>query len=865
MTKEDQRQRDREEEQDGEEEGEEELYGDEEEGEEEDEGNPSLLDPILEDHILSICTALGGPELDEVTGKESYALGDECLDCLKDLKRFLREDDQLPDKPLLRTLGNWKMVQTDLLPIFLLSAPCQSKEQGWLAGACVELLVPLTWPIDARIPHYVERRALLWKLKELFLGPGALPALFHILMKRLAIPARERTAREGALLRLTLTLLRNLLAIPDPLVSALDGASREVQERGRMQERLILSLSRTRILQLLLTMASSCRNMEIRSLKGLVLECCLLVIQSTDPRSLRSRVRASTVGKGRDNPEQALSQSERYKGVRAVMEEVEKEEGGVLGGFSAQVISTKMPRTTRHARFGGALEVALPDGRHLPLLQQARGNVSFDTQMHPRKKTLPVRTVTKSSLAIPPSRTLGAEASKCLMETLDGFLQSCFNEIIPLRLAELERETLELEDGLERDHLIWSSIVDLCLSYLLSKDPKDLSEGDLLNISSVMTKEAFRYVGKRMMISLDEKRLDELYSSVGAYRSMLLAICHLSDLPGSERCHQVAQNLQDKLFYEKTTLDFLKVLCDYPGFTDPRYLDRLFELVHISIHLLENYVHTKTEMYVRRSKKDDMIKERRARKKRKQLEEAQANGDEVIEEDHIAIDVDPDGDLETREEGDGEMEGGEKSQRRMIKEKKFDFEVFERSFGREGTVLLYCTFLQRYLTTPVGDRTRMHLTGQSILRVVGMFQRIYTTHKIRAVFWKVSILLLFQDILQRCDRPNLDGHSPEGQLVHFIRRCLRHFFILHRRYPLLLVEAMFPKLPGDVRSIQEAGRGPKEGPGEVGTSLGDISMREEEEEEEEGRSMTSMKEEGTYHGASMTEKEMFMTGTLNGM
>lgn len=125
--------------------------------------NPSLLDPLLQDHILSICTALGGLEVDESTGKESYALGDECLgkarvalalltlpwythllspallyfiDCLKDLKRFLREDDQIPDKPLLRTLGQWQVVQTDLLPIFLLNAPCQSKEQSWLAGAC---------------------------------------------------------------------------------------------------------------------------------------------------------------------------------------------------------------------------------------------------------------------------------------------------------------------------------------------------------------------------------------------------------------------------------------------------------------------------------------------------------------------------------------------------------------------------------------------------------------------------------------------------------------------------------------------------------------------------------------------------------
>lgn len=42
-------------------------------------------------------------------------------------------------------------------------------------------------------------------------------------------------------------------------------------------------------------------------------------------------------------------------------------------------------------------------------------------------------------------------------------------------MAELERDTLDLEEGLERDHFIWSCLVDHCLCYLLSKDADSMT------------------------------------------------------------------------------------------------------------------------------------------------------------------------------------------------------------------------------------------------------------------------------------------------------------------------------------------------------------------------------------------------------
>jgi len=49
------------------------------------------VSPLQRAHIYSLCTALGGASVEE-TGK--YALGDDALACLKDLRRWLKLYDE---------------------------------------------------------------------------------------------------------------------------------------------------------------------------------------------------------------------------------------------------------------------------------------------------------------------------------------------------------------------------------------------------------------------------------------------------------------------------------------------------------------------------------------------------------------------------------------------------------------------------------------------------------------------------------------------------------------------------------------------------------------------------------------------------
>ena len=58
------------------------------------------------------------------------------LDCLKDLKRFLRKDDEDEEKPVLRAIGQWQIFAKDLIPIFSLNWRGDTQDQEMICTAC---------------------------------------------------------------------------------------------------------------------------------------------------------------------------------------------------------------------------------------------------------------------------------------------------------------------------------------------------------------------------------------------------------------------------------------------------------------------------------------------------------------------------------------------------------------------------------------------------------------------------------------------------------------------------------------------------------------------------------------------------------
>lgn len=114
---------------------------------------------LYENHVLSVCNALGGYE------GNSYKAGDEATDCLRDLKRFLRLDEEQKDRSTHLLLGKWKFAKTDLIPLLISSA---NSEKFKLAMGCIEVLVPLTWPTERALSP--EENDIMMMYKSAFVN-----------------------------------------------------------------------------------------------------------------------------------------------------------------------------------------------------------------------------------------------------------------------------------------------------------------------------------------------------------------------------------------------------------------------------------------------------------------------------------------------------------------------------------------------------------------------------------------------------------------------------------------------------------------------------------------------------------------------
>ncbi|KAJ1916282.1 Topoisomerase 1-associated factor 1 [Tieghemiomyces parasiticus] len=256
-----------------------------------------LLDGF-QNQVFSVCSALGGLEqtdalvtaptsADHLTKGLEYVMGDECMSCLRDLKRYIREDDGDPARHVLRWLGDWSILQRDLLPILELNARTVIKafpvaaERGldiqeltgeplapWPAAFddplnrafqyCVtvlELVVVLTWYLDKadreQAPWF-DRTLRSYKL-AFASHPTALPTLVRLLRICLARTPAHRSPRERVIINGCLLAFRNLLEIPDPHASVT--SSGELFSHGQVQEVLIAKYQASGIYPLVLRLA----------------------------------------------------------------------------------------------------------------------------------------------------------------------------------------------------------------------------------------------------------------------------------------------------------------------------------------------------------------------------------------------------------------------------------------------------------------------------------------------------------------------------------------------------------------------------------------------------------------------------------
>ncbi|KAG0271557.1 Topoisomerase 1-associated factor 1 [Linnemannia exigua] len=806
------------------------------------------MDPDTESLLVSTCLALGGFEdlsenIDDVS--QVYVMGDECLECLKDIKKFIKYYEEAGDNAALTFLGKMNILEKDLIPIILLNSPADNSTKERLVLACIELMVPMTWIIDYEelkriataeeddsiVGNLYEKNEILRGYKKAFLQPGVLGAIFAILMRPLEVEYRVRTTRDTAIIRLGLSLFRNLVAIRDSETSLTGSMEQFIS--SIMQDQLLERFQQENIMALLVTLASSSMDAQLADWNSITMEIFYYIFTGVEPEELLPAVTSS--GSVRNSSLEELLQKE----------EREKQAQSTAG-------------RKRHDRFGTTGEARLTDGRRVVLHQKGALFSSIDKQLDSVKKAKAKTKRQKESDEF--TKTVSRSGAELLRNIALTILESCFNPLFSsisrdieqgrekikphhrgqyhvlmtflLRFRRLYVDNLikqprqDKKDIIEQD---MKRLVDMMKTFLRHEpqrlqelkaiaDAQDWEKLQQLSDSTLSTHQRTVYEDKKaeIMRTQEEKLLalevdylssvepwdfdlvaaavektivfqtirymreiawSALRKAMDCFQEMLVTLNGMYKSP-KEEYRDASDNVQNNLYYEEGTLElFLDLVKGYKS-QSPKYLMTLIRMNHSLLKTLETYSQEKSFMAIK--KKRNAMRKKKNKTVAPEKEGGKEDTTQTENQDGGIEGQEQTTDIFQEEESQPDNDQGSDEEELIgptYREHRFVFKDFEARYANERVLDTYCTYLENYA----------ELNETQLRYVASMFYRMAINCANMPVFYKASTLQLFHQIL---DSGLVD---PSGDLIRFIYHLLRQFFKKLKEYPLLIVDVFAPK------------------------------------------------------------------------
>jgi replication fork protection complex subunit Tof1/Swi1 len=238
------------------------------------------------------------------------------------------------------------------------------------------------------------------------------------------------------------------------------------------------------------------------------------------------------------------------------------------------------------------------------------------------------------------------------------------------------------------------------------------------------------------------------------FTQILLTVQEMAQSP-LEDDQEIADNIQNRIFYEETTHD--RILTITRGYTDQGfgYLDACTELSHVFLRMLERYSKENADLHVR--------SRRRARKKKRD-EQPSNEGD-----DH-------DEDQKSEDEDYAEAE-------RMSKERKFDFTRFAAKFCNQKCVDTFVSFTRFY----------NELNTEQLKRAHRYFYRIAFKQEMTVLLYRVDILNLFYRMIK--GPGGIESSKPIfREWEELVRQLVRRLLKKLDQRPALITELLFSKI-----------------------------------------------------------------------
>ncbi|EON65369.1 hypothetical protein W97_04607 [Coniosporium apollinis CBS 100218] len=711
------------------------------------------VDPEVRAFVYSIVSAIGGTSADE---DGTYVLGDDALACLKDVRRWIKGFDQKQNRfDVQRCLAEANFAKGDLLEI-MAKWPENSMEDPLkykVLLACLELLGLLTWPVEVeetqmRVHHhrhlpYLHLAQAGYKRDILHHDrANVLERAVRLALPAMAVPRKEREPRDDGVIRIALYFIRNVAMISVPANAAYDGDEAEISRSAT-----ISTFHAQNVFQLLLTVASSMGD-EFVEQDVILLEILFHLLKGVDVERLFMEEEARTKANTQD------------------LRELMQKEKAMLSGYARHA-------PTRHNRFGTMIWVKRADervstvsgqtflGKDQKIMEQMDGSKKWNK---PRLRNRNVEEDERKDFDI--KVHLDAPARKQLRSFVEEFLDSSFNPLFTHLRRAIEREAHRVEGvhSMQYFYLIsWFLQAECARRRQIQKNaasrqastPANSDDESFALIAGVMDQETFVLLNRFMQSSQDDKSWQDLNAGMKCFTQILLSVQEMSE-SSVEDDQDIAENIQNRIFYEETTHDrILYILRNYKdqGFG---YLDACTELSHVFLRMLERYSKQNVDLQVRS----------RRRARRKKNADAQANGEANADEEHAE---------EAEEVADVQ---------RTSTERKFDFARFSSKFSTQACVNTFVAFTKYY----------RDLSNDQLKRAHRFFYRVAFKQDLAMILYRVDILHLFNKMIK-----GPEGLSTEMSIFQdwqeLVRQLFRKVTKKVQERPELMVEMLFSKIP----------------------------------------------------------------------
>ncbi|PCG98671.1 hypothetical protein PENOC_061840 [Penicillium occitanis (nom. inval.)] len=705
-----------------------------------------VVDPEVRAHVYSLVTALGGFNGEDVS---KYNLGDDALACLRDIRKWLKlYDDKTNRLDVARCLGEANIVNGDLLPILGLwykSEGYKKKHLTRVALACLELLVPLTWPVEIhgqmtvnhhRHTPYLQQAQVQYKrgILDQHAGLDTLRAVLQVGLPSLTMPKSERTSRDDGILKLMLYLLRNVTMITAP-----KGLVTDADEDETSRSATINAFQQQNVFALLLTMCANI-NEDFNFQDVVLLETLFHLVKGVDVQKL------------------FMNDNERQKKRNDELSDLLQKENGVKREYAKNA-------PTRHGRFGTMIWVKRDDakvstvsGQDILKDSQIAFNKMDQTKKWNRPKHGRRQQPEAASGDFSSTTHLTSTATKNLRTFVEEFLDTGFNPLFTHVRKAIEREADRVTEINTRQFLYvvaWFLQAERERRKYHKKQnernkgtSKEIEPDNFSLVASVLNQETFVFLNRAMQYSFDHNDWQDLNANMRCFTQILLTVQEMSASPFEED-QEIAENILNRIFYEETTHD--RIIAIVRGYKDQgfAYLDACTELSHVFLRMLESYSKENVDMQVR--------SKRRSRAKKAETAVHEENGDSEAEELADAA--------------------------RVAKERKFDFNRFAARFCSQKGV---DTFVQ--FTTYYRD-----LTDEQLKRAHRFFYRVAFKQELSIILYRLDILNLFYRMIKGPGA--LDSSKPifrdwEEFVKHLTKKMVKK---LNER-PALFTELLFSKI-----------------------------------------------------------------------